>query len=97
LEREGRRRLGKEVDSYRGKYADAIVPSLLGYLGLTYFDRKDFNRSAKYLAWASTPDAPSNTDSRIWNYLGQSLLEKNSKSYDDQRRGHRPLPHRCSR
>ena len=74
--------LGKEVDSYRGKYADAIIPpSLLGYLGLTYFDRKDFNRSAKYLSWASTPDAPSNTDSRIWNYLGQSLLE--IKSYDD--------------
>ena len=74
--------LGKEVDSYRGKYADAIIPpSLLGYLGLTYFDRKDYNRSAKYLAWASTPDAPSNTDSRIWNYLGQSLLE--IKSYDD--------------
>ncbi len=71
--------LGKEVDSYRSKYADAIIPpSLLGYLGLTYFDRKDYNRSARYLTWASTPDAPANTDARIWNYLSQSLLELKS-------------------
>lgn len=74
--------LSKEVDAYRAKYQNAsLVPSMLGYLGLTFFDRKDFARSAKYLTWASTPDAPENTDPRIWNYLGQALLE--SKSYNE--------------
>jgi tetratricopeptide (TPR) repeat protein len=53
----------------------------LGFLGLKYFDRQDYPRSSKYLTWASTPDAPENTDSRIWNWLAQSLLE--TKEYKD--------------
>lgn len=74
--------LGKEVDAYRGKYADAVlVPRLLGYLGLSYFDRKDFARSSRYLTWAVTPDAPENTEPVMWNYLGQALLEV--KNYDE--------------
>ncbi len=74
--------LSKEVDDYRAKYENATIPpSMLGYLGLTFYDKKDFARSAKYLTWASTPDTPENTDPRIWNYLGQALLE--TKQYDD--------------
>lgn len=74
--------LSKEVDDYRGKYSDAIlVPRLLGYLGLSFFDRKDFARSSRYLTWAVTPDAPENTEPVMWNYLGQALLEV--KSYDE--------------
>ncbi len=74
--------LSKEVDAYRAKYQNAtLVPTMLGYLGITLFDRKDYLRSAKYLTWASTPEEPSNTDPRIWNYLGQALLE--AKSYQE--------------
>lgn len=74
--------LAKAVDEYRGKYSDAIlVPRMLGYLGLNFFDRKDYARASKYLTWASTPEVPENTEPVIWNYLGQSLLEV--KSYED--------------
>jgi len=74
--------LAKEVDAYRATYKDAVMPpSMLGFLGLTFFNRKEYNRSVKYLTWASTPDVPQNTDPRIWNFLAQSLLE--IKSYDD--------------
>lgn len=74
--------LSKEVDAYRGKYSDAVlVPRMLGYLGLTYFDKKDFHRAARYLTWAATPDAPDNTEPAIWNYLAQSQLE--TRTYDE--------------
>ncbi len=74
--------LSKEVDEYRGKYTDAVlVPRLLGYLGLSCFDRKDFARASRYLTWAATPDAPENTEPVLWNYLGQALLEV--KNYED--------------
>ena len=68
--------LALEVDAYRSAYRDpSMPPSMLGFLGLTFFTRKDFTRSSRYLTMASTPDAPENTDPRIWNFLAQSLLE----------------------
>ncbi len=68
--------LAKEVDAYRAAYKDATLqPRMMGYLGLTFFNRKDYARSARYLTWASSPDAPGNTDPSIWNFLAQSLLE----------------------
>jgi tetratricopeptide (TPR) repeat protein len=74
--------LAKEVDDYRGKYSDAVlVPRMLGFLGLTFFDKKDFHRASRYLTWAATPDTPENTEAPIWNYLGQALLE--IRSYDE--------------
>ncbi len=74
--------LAREVDDYRGSNAEAkIPPTMLGFLGLKYYDRKDFGRAARYLTWGSTPDAPENTDSRIWNYLALSLIE--TKGYPD--------------
>jgi len=74
--------LSKEVDDYRAKYSDAVlVPRMLGYLGLTFFDKKDFNRASRYLTWAATPDTPENTEAPIWNYLGQALLEV--RNYED--------------
>jgi len=74
--------LAKEVDDYRGKYSDAVlVPRMLGYLGLTFFDKKDFHRASRYLTWAATPDTPENTEAPIWNYLGQALLEV--KNYEE--------------
>jgi TolA-binding protein len=74
--------LSREVDDYRGAKEDAVIPpTMLGFLGLRYFDRKDYDRASRYLTWASTPDAPDNTDLRIWNYLAQSKLEV--KDYEE--------------
>lgn len=74
--------LAREVDDYRNNNANAVIPpTMLGFLGLKFFDRKDYARSARYLTWASTPDLPENTDSRVWNYLAQARLE--IKSYED--------------
>lgn len=74
--------LAREVDDYRNNNANAVIPpTMLGFLGLKFFDRKDYSRSARYLTWAATPDAPENTDSRVWNYLAQARLE--IKGYED--------------
>ena len=74
--------LAREVDDYRNNNAGAVIPpTMLGFLGLKFFDRKDFARAARYLTWASTPDAPENTDVRIWDYLAQA--QNAIKSYED--------------
>lgn len=74
--------LAREVDDYRNTNANAVIPpTMLGFLGLKFFDRKDYARAARYLTWAATPDVPENTDSRVWNYLAQARLE--IKSYED--------------
>jgi TolA-binding protein len=74
--------LAREVDEYRNNNANAVIPpTMLGFLGLKFFDRKDFHRSARYLTWASTPETPENTDSRIWNYLAQARLE--TKAFEE--------------
>lgn len=74
--------LAQEVDAYRAAYRDPnMPPSMLGFLGLTFFKHDDFARAARYLTLAATPEVPENTDYRIWNFLSQSLLEV--KKYDE--------------
>jgi TolA-binding protein len=68
--------LAKTIDAYLAANANANVPpNVLAWLGLKLFDQRAFERSAKYLTLASTPEVPENTDSRVWNYLGMALLE----------------------
>jgi TolA-binding protein len=68
--------LAPEVDAYRGTVADAVIPpTLLGFLGVAYTQRKEWARAAKYLTWSADFTTPSNTDSRIWKLLGESQLE----------------------
>lgn len=74
--------LAGAIDAYREANEDAsIPPNVLTWLGLKFFDRGEFGKSARFLAMASTPDAPENTDSRLWNYLGMAYLE--IKSYQN--------------
>jgi tetratricopeptide (TPR) repeat protein len=74
--------LAKVVDDYRSENSKANIPSnALGFLGLMLFDKKDYARCARYLTWAATPESPSSTDARIWNYLGQAQLE--AKNYNE--------------
>ncbi len=68
--------LGKAIDHYMKAHANAVVaPNILTWLGITLFNRKNYERSAHFLAAASTPDMPENTDPMVWNYLGQALLQ----------------------
>lgn len=68
--------LSKAIDDYRRANAKGNVPpNVLTWLGLKLYDQKNYPRAAQYLALASTPDAPENTDPRVWNYLGMAFLE----------------------
>lgn len=71
--------LAKEVDAYVEQRKDAAIsPKALLFLGVKYFERGNFRASARYLARASTPDAPQNTEAMVWNYLGQAELKNGS-------------------
>ncbi len=74
--------LAKTIDTYRSSNEKANVsPNVLTWLGLKFFDLKDYKRSAKYLTQSATPDTPENTDPRVWNYLAMALLE--TKSFEE--------------
>jgi TolA-binding protein len=68
--------LSKSIDDYRrANAASSIPPNVLTWLGLTYYNKKNYPRAAQYLSIAATPDAPENTDPRVWSYLGMAFLE----------------------
>lgn len=71
--------LAKEVDAYLDvRKGAAISPKALLFLGVKYFERGNFRSSARYLALASTPADPKNTEAMVWNYLGQAELKNGS-------------------
>ena len=73
--------LQKAIDDYRRVNQNAAIPpTVLTWLGLKLYDQKLFPRCAQYLSLASTPDAPENTDPRVWSYLGLAFLE--TKDYE---------------
>lgn len=73
--------LAKALDDYRKSNSNAsIPPNIVSWLGLKLYDMKLFDRSTQYLTLATTPDAPENTDPRVWNYLGMAFLE--TKEYE---------------
>jgi TolA-binding protein len=73
--------LQKAIDDYRKSNANAAIPPMvLSWLGIKLFDQKLYSRCTQYLSLASTPDAPENTDPRVWNYLGRAFLE--TKDYE---------------
>jgi tetratricopeptide (TPR) repeat protein len=73
--------LSGAIDDYRRANAGGnIPPNVLTWLGLTYYNKKNYPRAAQYLAIAATPDAPENTDPRVWSYLGMAFLE--TKDYE---------------
>lgn len=73
--------LGAAIDAYRKANSNANVPAtVVTWLGLKLYDLKLYARATHYLAMATTPDAPDNTDPRVWNYLGMAFLE--TKDYE---------------
>lgn len=73
--------LSEAVDAYRKANSNAnIPPNVVSWLGLKLYDMKLYARSTKYLGMATTPDAPENTDPRVWNYLGMAFLQ--TKDYE---------------
>ena len=74
--------LAKAIDDYRKANPNASVPpNVLTWLGLKLYDQKLYARAAHFLTLASTPDAPENTDPRVWSYLGMAFLE--TKDYEN--------------
>lgn len=68
--------LAQAIDDYRKANPNAsIPPNTIAWLGLKLFDLRQYERSAKYLVLATTPEEPQNTDPRVWNYLGMARLE----------------------
>lgn len=68
--------LSKAIDDYRKASPNAnIPPNVVSWLGLKLYDMKLYARSTQYLTLATTPEAPENTDPRVWNYLGMAFLE----------------------
>ncbi|SKB02285.1 Tetratricopeptide repeat-containing protein [Prosthecobacter debontii] len=73
--------LSQAIDNYRKANENAVIPpNVVSWLGLKLYDMKLYARSTKYLSLATTPDAPENTDPRVWNYLGMAFLE--TKDYE---------------
>ncbi len=73
--------LAKAIDGYRRVNANANVPpNVLTWLGLKLYDLRLFARATHFLSLATTPDAPENTDPRVWSYLGMAFLE--TKDYE---------------
>lgn len=67
--------LAKAVDAYRETNPDAVIPpNVLGWLGITLFNKADFARAARFLTYATVADAL-NTPVAIWDYLGRAWLE----------------------
>lgn len=66
-----------EVDTFlKASTEKRISPDILRWLGMTLFrERKDYARTARYLAFVVTFDAPEKTAAEVWAAHGESLLE----------------------
>lgn len=73
--------LSAAIDTYRKATQNPnLPPNVVSWLGLKLYDMKQYDRAAKYLVLATTPESPENTDPRVWNYLGMAQLE--NKDYE---------------
>ncbi len=67
--------LVKAIDEYREANPKAsIPPNVLGWLGITLFNKADFARSARFLTYATADDAGA-PPAVIWDHLGRAWLE----------------------
>ena len=72
--------LAKAIDDYREANPKASTPpNVLGWLGITLFNKGDFARSARFLTYATQEDPASSP--AIWDHLGRAWLE--IKKYDE--------------
>ncbi|HEX2751117.1 MAG TPA: tetratricopeptide repeat protein [Verrucomicrobiales bacterium] len=72
-----------EVDAYlKSGMSKRISPDILRWLGVTLFrERKDCDKTARYLGFVVTFAEPEKTAPEIWAIHGESLLEKKDKDY----------------
>lgn len=68
--------MAKEVDTYLSAREGARVNAQgLVFLGVNYYNRGNYETSARYLGLASTPDQPEATEAPVWNFLGMARCE----------------------
>lgn len=66
--------LAKAIDEYRDANPKASTPpNVLGWLGITLFNKADYARSARFLTYATQEDPAS--PAAIWDHLGRAWLE----------------------
>ena len=74
--------LATEVDHYRANFRDTVLPQrMLSYLGVTFFNRRDYARADRFLSLATTSGPIENIDTAVWNIYAQTLLEV--KKYEE--------------
>lgn len=75
--------LAKAIDDYRAANPKASTPpNVLGWLGVSLFNKSDYARSARFLTYA-TMDASGPPTPAVWDFLGRAWLEL--KKYDESK------------
>lgn len=73
--------LAKAIDEYRNANPKATnPPNVLGWLGISLFNKKDYARSARFLTYTTEED-PAGATPAIWDHLGRAWLELKNWDY----------------
>jgi TolA-binding protein len=72
-----RAKVTKEVDAFMAASPDANVPAeVLEWLGLEYYNQKNYEASKKYLTALGKIDNPANVKPDFWFYLGDAASKQ---------------------
>src|SRR6266404_2715487 len=72
-----RAKVTKEVDAFMAASPDANVPAeVLEWLGLEYYNEKNYEASKKYLTTLGKIDNPANVKPDFWFYLGDAASKQ---------------------
>ncbi|HXX40673.1 MAG TPA: tetratricopeptide repeat protein [Chthoniobacterales bacterium] len=71
-----RKALSTEVDNFLAAFPDAVVaPGILQWLGIEYYNDKDFAGAEKYLSALGQMDNPPDIKPDFWFYLGDAAAK----------------------
>ncbi len=70
--------LTRECEAFLSTKRKLTIPvPIFTYLGIKLYEDAQFERAARFLELASTPDSPEQSRPEVWNYLGQANLKIN--------------------
>ncbi len=68
--------LADETEAFLAEKRKLTIPlPIFTYLGIKLFEKGQFERAARFLELASTPDSPEQTRPEVWDYLGRANLK----------------------
>ncbi|MFK5923006.1 MAG: tetratricopeptide repeat protein [Verrucomicrobiota bacterium] len=69
-------KMTSETETFLSTKRKLTIPvPIFTYVGIKLFEDGQFERAARFLELASSPDSPSQTRPEVWNYLGQANLK----------------------